>query len=133
MKLPPSFPPPLVMIVDDNQDAAYMLGSLVETWGYRCLVANDPVTGMALAKTDQAKVFVLDIGLPTMDGYSLGAHLKQAHPEAVFIGNSAWNRNPKREQEAGFQFDYFVRKPIGFRELERLLPAITSPVHVKKI
>jgi CheY-like chemotaxis protein len=126
-------PPSLVMIVDDNQDAAYMLGSLMETWGYRCLVANDPVTGIALAKTDPAKVFVLDIGLPTMDGYSLGAHLKQAHPDAVFIGHSAWNRNPDRERDAGFHFDYYVRKPIGFRELERLLPAITGSVDPQRI
>jgi CheY-like chemotaxis protein len=113
---------PLVMIVDDNQDGAYVLGSMIEIWGYRCIVANDPRTAIALAQADQVSTFVLDIGLPGMDGYTLGARLKTAYPTAAFIGNSAWRRDNNREQEEGFSFDYFVSKPVGFRELEKLLP-----------
>jgi CheY-like chemotaxis protein len=115
---------PLVMVVDDYQDGANMLGSLIKLWGYEHLVANDPRTAIALAKSESVSTFVLDIGLPEMDGYTLGGILKNANPTAIIIGNSAWNRDPKREQQEGFSFDFFLRKPFGYRELQSLLSVL---------
>lgn len=116
----------LVMVVDDVQDGAYAVATLIEMWGYKVVVANDPYTAIALAKSEPVDVFVLDIGMPGMDGYDLGAFLKKEYPEAGFIGNSAWKRDWKREEAVGFSFDAFVQKPIGFRELEKLIPIVAA-------
>lgn len=117
---------PLVMVVDDAQDIAYVGAALIETWGYRVVVATDPYTAIAMARSDLIDLFVLDIGMPGMDGYELGAGLAKLHPGAGFIGNSAWPRDCAREEKIGFSFDAYVQKPMGFRDLERLIPAVLS-------
>lgn len=78
---------PLLMIVDDAQDRGYMTAALAEVWGYRAIVATDPYTAISMAKSEPVDVFVLDIGLPGMDGYDLGAGLARTYPSAAFIGN----------------------------------------------
>lgn len=87
---------------------------------------HDPYTAIVLAKSEPVDVFVLDIGLPGMDGYDLGASLAKKYPHAGFIGNSAWVRDWHRETAVGFSFDAFAHKPIGFKALEKLLPVAMS-------
>lgn len=74
-------------------------------------MAEELKTVIALASQEAPELFILDIGMLGMDSCDLGVALKREHPNAAFIGNSAWNRDAKRELAAGFSFDYFVRKP----------------------
>lgn len=98
-------PKPLIMVVDDAADSAYALATILEMWGYRSVVATDPYTAIALAKGEAVDVFILDIGMPGMDGYELGAALKKEFVVAGFVGNSTWPRDLKREAARGFAFD----------------------------
>lgn len=47
--------------------------------------------------------------------------LKHTHPKSIFIGQSAWARNPKREAQAGFDFNFYVQKPLGLIEIAIIL------------
>ncbi|WP_151637781.1 response regulator [Noviherbaspirillum aerium] len=95
-------------------------------WGYRSVVATVPYTAIALAKGEPVDLFKLDIGMPGMDGYELGAALKEEYPVAGFIGKSAWPRNLRREAARAFAFHAHVQKPIGFTTLEKLIPVILA-------
>lgn len=57
-----------LMIVDDNIDAAQALASLLETKGHQVVVAADAESALTNADIDTIQVFILDIGLPDIDG-----------------------------------------------------------------
>lgn len=125
-KLTPVTNPLLVMVIDDNPDISAMLVNLIEAWGFNCISSNDPKTGIAIASQYQIGAFVLDIRMPGMDGYELGAALQRKHPTATFIANTGEPRNPKREQDTAFSFHYFLQKPNGFMDLRKLLPIVSA-------
>lgn len=123
------------MIVDDNVDLAHTGAALIEVSGYRAIVAKSPQEAIALAalhaQDQDIAAFVLDIGMPGMDGYALGTILKGTHIDATFIGHSAWLRDPQQEAEVGFSFDYFAQKPRSFDAIRELLADMVVSQTVK--
>ncbi len=113
-----------ILIVDDNADAAHMLCVFLKMIGHEARAVNDPRTAIPLAEASPPDVFILDIGMPGMDGYELGYELKKHHPKAAYIAHSAWKRDAAREEEMGFSFDYFLQKPMSLNECLQLLEVI---------
>src|SRR5262249_35707408 len=66
-----------VEIVDDNIDAAEMLGVLVSGLGHTTKLAYDGPSALEVADTFQPDVVLLDIGLPTMNGYAVAQELRR--------------------------------------------------------
>jgi signal transduction histidine kinase/CheY-like chemotaxis protein len=66
----------IVLIVDDNQDAALTLQSLLELRGHQCSVAFDGETAMETALRILPDVALIDIGLPGINGYELARRLR---------------------------------------------------------
>jgi CheY-like chemotaxis protein len=116
--------PQRVLVVDDNADAAHMLGVILEVMGHNVRAVMDPKTAIPLAKALPPSVFILDIGMPGLDGYELGRELKKDHPKAIYIAHSAWKRDAAREAEVGFSFDYFLQKPMNLEECLQLLEVV---------
>jgi signal transduction histidine kinase len=76
--LPGAQPPPedkaiRVMIVDDNLDALDTLGMLLSMHGFDVAMASTPEEAIQKFAGFEADAYVLDIGLPGMDGYQLAA------------------------------------------------------------
>ncbi|TWO71743.1 PAS domain S-box protein [Caenimonas sedimenti] len=112
-----------VMVVDDNQDAAETLGVLLETLGHDVRVAHDATQALKAVEGGARDVFILDIGLPGVDGYELARRLR-AHPHgsaATYIALTGYGgaQDKQRGDEAGF--DHYLVKPADLGELERLL------------
>lgn len=118
--------PHQVMVVDDNVDAAHVLSELLQIMGHDARAVNDPRTAIPLATAAPPSVFILDIGMPGMDGYELGKELRKNHPGATYIAHTAWKRNLDREEQTGFSFDYFLQKPMSISDCLDLLEAIPS-------
>src|SRR5690606_3259092 len=64
-----------VLIVDDNEDAAELLGQALARRGYATLVAHDGQMALELAAQNAPELALLDIGLPGMDGHELAQHM----------------------------------------------------------
>ena len=113
------------MIVDDNADAATMLGMLLEAAGHEVLVEYGPAGALALAAAAGPAVCVLDIGLPDMDGYELARRLRgmDGTRDALLIAVTGYGQenDRKRAQEAGF--DHHMIKPVDAGRLLRLIEA----------
>jgi PAS domain S-box-containing protein len=117
-----------VLVVDDNKDAAETLGMLLESLGHDVRVTHDP--GQALAAVGDAPqdFFILDIGLPGMDGYTLARHLR-AHPNASgarFIALTGYGSTHDRQRGDEAGFEHYLVKPADLAELARLLEADTT-------
>ncbi len=69
-------------MVDDNEDAAHMLGMYLETLGNHVMIEHGSRLALASARQEQPDVCILDIGLPDMDGNQLARELRAA-PETA--------------------------------------------------
>jgi PAS domain S-box-containing protein len=118
----------LILIVDDNADAATTLGMLLELSGNDVLIARSGPQALELMQQHSPAVVILDIGLPGMDGYQVAQALR-ARPEGkalLLIALTGWGDadDKKRAIEAGF--DYHFAKPVGVDELEAAISSHQS-------
>lgn len=108
-----------VLLVDDNADSVMALQTLLEFEGHQVQTAHDAFSALELAERFCADAFVIDIGLPGMDGYELVRRLR-LRPEsagATMIAMSGWGApdDVRRAMEAGF--DRHLSKPASFSDV----------------
>ena len=118
-----------IMVVDDNADAAAMLAMLLEAAGHDVITAARAREAIDRGKVDAPDVFVLDIGLPDIDGNDLARTLR-ALPEtsdAVLIALTGYGLGTDREQTRAAGFDHHLVKPVDTEQLSRILAAIHPP------
>lgn len=112
-----------VLVVDDNEDSAEMLGLLIAELGHEVRVAYDGPRALAVAAQFEPDTAVLDIGLPVMDGYELASQLRQHRGQnelrLVALSGFGQDRDKAKSRRAGF-YRHLV-KPIDAKELEAAL------------
>jgi CheY-like chemotaxis protein len=96
-----------VLIVEDNEDSAYLLADVLEERGHHAKTAFDGASALQLAKEHALDVMVLDIGLPDMDGYELIGHMRAlsnqpAEVRYVALTGFSGPEHRARAIEAGF-------------------------------
>lgn len=103
-----------VMLVDDNVDAAVMLAIRLRAAGHAVTVKHDGQSTLAHACEPATQVFILDIGLPDLDGYELARRLRQlpAAAGATFIALSGYGQEHDRLQSKTAGFDHHFVKPV---------------------
>ncbi|HEX8130150.1 MAG TPA: response regulator [Pyrinomonadaceae bacterium] len=67
---------PLVLIIEDDMDAAALLSETISRAGYRVRVARDGTTGLQLACELEPSAVTLDVMMPGMDGWRVLQTLK---------------------------------------------------------
>jgi PAS domain S-box-containing protein len=112
-----------ILIVDDNADAAVSLAALLRAQGHVVTVRTDAQSALEEVRVSPPEAFILDIGLPDMDGYELSRRL-HGYPEtrdAVYIALTGYGQAHDKvlAKAAGFQH-YFV-KPMEMSLLQRVL------------
>ena len=88
----------------------------------------DGPTALAVAKSFQPKVVLLDIGIPGLSGYEVAQRLKET-PETkhiTLVAITGWGQpdDQRRSREAGF--DYHLLKPVKPETLQQLLASISK-------
>lgn len=65
-----------VLVVDDELDIRTFIGTLLETNGYKAILANDGETGYCLAKEKCPDLVVLDVMMPKESGIKMYRQLR---------------------------------------------------------
>jgi PAS domain S-box-containing protein len=115
--------PARVMIVDDHLDGLQMLTALLEAQGHQVTAAQDGASALAAAAHAHFDAFILDIGLPDMDGYELARRLRtlNATPPAMMIALTGYGQAHDRVLSKAAGFDHHFVKPVDFEMLAELL------------
>jgi len=97
----PSLAGKKVLIVEDNVGEATLAEFLIAAEGALCTVANDAVTGIAVAASLKPDVIVLDLLMPGMDGYaflrSMQEHSEIAHTPVIVLTAKTFSRQELAE------------------------------------
>ena len=67
---------PTILHIDDDIHLTEIYNEQFEAAGYRALVANDPESGLKLAKKELPDFILLDITMPGRDGFEVLENLK---------------------------------------------------------
>jgi signal transduction histidine kinase len=120
-----------VLIVEDNQDAQDALRCLLEIWGHDVMVAGDGVAGIRLATTNRPDIALVDLGLPTVDGYEVARQVRATLGAAspLLIALTGYGAPEQRSQALAAGFDLHIVKPVEPDRLSALLEeyAATPP------
>ncbi len=65
-----------VLLIEDNEQNRYLVTFLLERHGYQVVSVGDGRRGIELARTCSPSLILLDIQLPTMDGYEVARALR---------------------------------------------------------
>lgn len=115
-----------IMIVDDNADAAETLGALLHAAGHQVSVKYDAKTALEEIGDLLPQVFILDIGLPDMDGYELARRLRSS-PEtenAVKIALTGYGQLHDRSLSKAAGFNHHMVKPVDIEQLANILAGV---------
>ena len=108
-----------ILVVDDNVDAAQLLAMFLEGAGYRVAVEHDPARALAVAAQEDFDVFLLDIGLPGMDGIELAQRLRRLPQaeHALLVAITGYGSPQDREAALRAGFDHHFVKPAPLDKL----------------
>ena len=107
-----------IAIVEDNPSVAVALQAALEQAGHSVSLFADGPSTLAALSTLTPDVFLIDIGLPGMDGYELVAKLRQHRntKDALCIAVSGFKRREHTDH-----FDWYFNKPVDVVALLALL------------
>lgn len=115
-----------IMVVDDSIDTARTLAMLLEMYGHVVAVAHSAQSALLRAYSEPQDAFLLDIGLPDMDGCALAKELR-AHPatsHSLLVALSGYNEAADRQRCDGSGFDHHLAKPV---DIDKLLSLLAGP------
>ncbi len=112
-----------VLIVDDNEDAADMLASVLSMRGHETRVAHDGVEALRMCEDFTPHAAFLDLGLPVMDGYELAGRLRDQPglAEIRLIAVTGYGQESDRRRTAAAGFHHHLVKPVDIATIEALL------------
>ena len=108
-----------ILLVDDNRDAAETLSALLEAYGHQVIVCENATCTLTEISRHAPQIFILDIGLPDIDGYELCRRLRaeERHKDAMFIALTGYGQAHDKTLAKHAGFDYHFVKPIDVEQL----------------
>ncbi|THC46050.1 ATP-binding protein [Massilia sp. Mn16-1_5] len=115
-----------VVVVDDNQDAAQMLATLLEVQGHSVSVEYDGRGAVLRARIERPHVMLLDIGLPDTDGYALARQLRAISElrGVTLIALTGYGQDEDRRMAEEAGFDHHLVKPADLAQVTAILASV---------
>ncbi len=114
-----------ILLVEDNEMNRDMLSRRLARKGYEVVLAVDGPSGVAMAQSESPDLVLMDMSLPTLDGWEATRRLKAdastQHIPVIALTAHAMSGDREKALEAGC--DDYDTKPV---ELQRLLGKIEA-------
>lgn len=115
--------PRVVVVVDDNSDAADSLAMLLLMQGHKVYVAYDGIRAVELACSVSPDIVFLDLGLSGLNGIEVGRRIKailQPTPPRI-VAITGWGAAKDRLGTVQAGFDLHLTKPVGLDAINAAL------------
>jgi len=103
-----------ILLIEDNEQNRYLATFLLEKHGFEVFHARDGRTGIEMARERTPAVVLLDIQLPTMDGYAVARALR-ATPgfgDTPIVAVTSYAMPGDREKALESGCTGYIEKPI---------------------
>jgi two-component system CheB/CheR fusion protein len=112
-----------VLVVDDNQDAARSLADFLRMSGHVVEVQTTSKGALEIVDGFRPDTIVLDLGLPTMDGFEVARRLREmpSAKNVLLVALSGYGQEEHRRHSRQAGFDHHMTKPADLDLLLDLL------------
>ncbi len=119
-----------VLVVDDNQDAAEALATILSMSGHDTELAHDGMGAIAAAASFRPEVVFLDIGMPSIDGHETARRIREQPwgKDMVLVALTGWGQAEDRRKSREAGFNHHLVKPADptlVAELLSKLPLVS--------
>jgi DNA-binding response OmpR family regulator len=105
-----------VLNIEDDEDIALVVRTLLERAGYRVISVADGREGLRRFHDERPDLVILDVGLPTLDGWTLIERLRDLSSAPILVLTARGSEDDKvRGLRTGA--DDYLTKPFGNSEL----------------
>src|SRR5688572_5720522 len=104
-----------IVIVEDNDDNRHMLCDLLTIAGFECASADDGASGLALIDETRPDIAIIDLGLPSINGFDLAERLRSEprHADLYLIALTGYGQPADRASALRAGFDAHLVKPVN--------------------
>ena len=104
-----------ILLIEDNEQNRYLATFLLEKHGYAVIAASDGPLGIGLAARVIPQLILLDIQLPTMDGYAVARQLRAnaALDKIPIVAVTSYAMPGDREKALEAGCNGYIEKPIN--------------------
>ncbi len=112
-----------ILVVDDEPRIAEIARDYLQRAGFGVMTAANGADALALARTRQPDLIVLDLGLPLVDGFDVTRALRKRSNVPIIMLTA---RVDERDKLAGLELgaDDYVTKPFSPKELVARVRAV---------
>jgi two-component system, OmpR family, alkaline phosphatase synthesis response regulator PhoP len=108
-----------ILVVDDEKLTTELAKTFLEKHGFHVIIAADGENGLEMAKVENPDLIILDVMLPTMDGFAVCKLLRQDEkfkntPILMFTARSLSSDIEKGETVGA---DEYIVKPFSGKAL----------------
>jgi two-component system, cell cycle sensor histidine kinase and response regulator CckA len=123
-----------ILLVEDNDAVRASAALVLESFGYRVLVASRPHEALAIARqVSQIDLVLSDVVMPEMSGVELAGQLTKLHPGTPVQFMSGYAQVAVEQQGLVDVAGRLLAKPFTARELARQVRiALDDAVHIPK-
>jgi two-component system OmpR family response regulator len=113
-----------ILVVDDEESLADLVGSALRLAGYRSSTVGSGLDALRAVKTDPPDLIVLDVNLPDVDGFEVCRRLRRDGVQIPVIFLTA--RDELDDLRQGFRLggDDYLTKPFSLEELALRVEAV---------
>lgn len=126
----PTGPRRRILVVDDNRDAAESLAMMLRMLGHEVQTAYEGEAGVAAAAEFRPSLVLMDLGMPTVDGYEACRRIRTepwgAEPFLVALTGWGTDDDRRRTQLAGF--DQHLVKPVSPEALAQMIAELPDRI-----
>ena len=115
-----------VMVVDDSKTVRSYHGTLLRESGFEVIEAENGMEALERSINDDIDLFLVDINMPVMDGYSFVKELRtnNLHTVTPVIMISTQSDDEDKVEAYEMGANLYAIKPIKPDELQRILKII---------
>lgn len=112
-----------ILVVDDNEDSAASMATMLQLLGNEARVASDGVEAVELAEQFHPQVILMDLGMPRLNGYEATQRIREQPwgRDIVIIALTGWGQEVDRARSKEAGCDGHLVKPVDLSDLEKLL------------
>jgi DNA-binding response OmpR family regulator len=118
----------VVVVVEDEQEFASLLGLWLERHGWEAILAANGPEALAVFEAQEPDIVLLDIGLPGMDGWQVLDRMRATSHVPILLVTA---RGTEAEKIHGLSLgaDDYITKPLSFPELMARIEAALRRTH----
>jgi CheY-like chemotaxis protein len=115
-----------ILVVEDSKPIALTQQDLLETAGYRVLLAYTGEEAIEIAKTMTFDFIFMDLGLPGIDGYETTKQIRANGYAGPIVALTGRTSGGDKELAAAAGMNDYLIKPVDFKTMKATIAKHTS-------